>query len=55
MGTDAPVSGLSDEILLICRAVDELTIDGSLMDETPTAMITAYDVITVRAFNVHVE
>jgi alkylhydroperoxidase family enzyme len=48
MGTDGPVSGLSDEIVLICRAVDELTIDGSLEDETLTAMMKAYDVITVR-------
>ena len=50
MASDGPVTGLGEEITLILSAVDELTKDATLTDETLAAMRARYDDELVRKY-----
>ena len=48
MSSDGPVSDVSPAITLICTATDELTLSGTLSDDTLTQLRQSYDDTTCR-------
>jgi hypothetical protein len=40
--TDGPVSGIDPEYVLVCRATDELSKTGTLLDETLRELLDRY-------------
>jgi len=47
---DGPVSGIDPDYVLLCRAVDELSTQATLSDETLTRMQSKYDDTLCRKF-----
>jgi alkylhydroperoxidase family enzyme len=48
--SDGSVSGIDPEYVLICRATDELSQAHTLTDETLTALLDTFGVITTRRY-----
>jgi alkylhydroperoxidase family enzyme len=48
--SDGPVTGIDSEYVLICRATDELSRAHTLTDETVTALLDTFGVITTRRY-----
>lgn len=40
--SEGPVTGIDPELVLVCKATDELTINGTLQDETLSTLLTRY-------------
>jgi alkylhydroperoxidase family enzyme len=47
---DGPVTGIDPEYVLLCKATDELSLTGTLTDETLTSMLGRYDEIICRKY-----
>ena len=48
--SDGPVTGIDPEYVLICRATDELSQAHTLTDETLTALLDTFGVVTTRRY-----
>jgi hypothetical protein len=47
---DGPVAGVCEEYVVICRATDELSISGTLTDETLSALLTLFGETVTRKY-----